>query len=247
MLCDLHTHTVYSHGIGYAHGKGTIRENVESAARQGIRQIAITDHGPGHRVYGLKMEKLPQMRDDIAEAQALFPEVEIKLGVEANIVDTPNGLDVPKERFGEFDFVIAGYHYGLPKGYMAKNYLYWHAGLPSGSTEQLRNKNTEMVVRALHENEVKVITHPCDKGPFDLPTICKACEETNTLMEINTRHKHLSAEDIAVAAAYDVQFIISSDAHKPEQVGTFAEGVMRAEQAGLPLSRIVNIAEREKQ
>ena len=59
MIYDHHTHTIYSHG------KGTILDNVRAAAAKGIRSIAITDHGPGHLTYGIKMEQLPQMRKDI--------------------------------------------------------------------------------------------------------------------------------------------------------------------------------------
>jgi len=73
--------------------------------------------------------------------------------------------------------------------------------------------------------------------------LCKACEETGTLMEINTRHKHLTADEIKIAADYDVSFIIDSDAHRPQEIGNFAEGVVRAASAGLELSRIVNIKE----
>ncbi|MDQ9891104.1 hypothetical protein RFZ55_01895, partial [Acinetobacter baumannii] len=63
----------------------------------------------------------------------------------------------------------------------------------------------------------------------------------NVLMEISTHHSHLTVEEIKIAAKEDVKFIISSDAHIPEKVGTFQGGVDRAIEAGLDLSRIVNI------
>jgi putative hydrolase len=243
--CDMHTHTVYSHGlIFYNHGKGTVRENAAAAAEKGIPMIAITDHGPGHRLYGVDMNKLPQIRKDIEEAQKAYPDVSIRLGVEANIVDSPNGLDITPEQFGLFDFVIAGYHYGLPHCSMMKNHICSHFGLPSGSTARLRNSNTDMVLRALHENDVKIITHPGDKGPFDIDAISRACEETDTLMEINMKHKHLTVDELRIAAKYDVRFIIDSDAHRPERVGDFAGGVLRACEAGVDLRRIVNLVAR---
>lgn len=244
MTADYHTHTRYSHGHGYAHGKGTVMENVASANAKGLREVAITDHGPGHKFYGLKMSKLSAMRADIEEAMRKFPNVKVLLGVEANIIDTPNGLDVPKEDFDKFDVVQAGYHYGLPRGHMTGNYIYWHGGLPAGSTAQLRNKNTNMALKALYENNIMLLTHPCDKGPFDIRALCNACEDTNTLMEISTRHTHLNIDEIKIAAKFDVKFAVSSDAHTPDKVGNYIEGVRRALEAGIDIDRIVNIEKR---
>ena len=64
-------------------------------------------------------------------------------------------------------------------------------------------------------------------------------------MEINTRHPHLTVEEIKIAARTDAQFIISSDAHSPERVGDFESGLVRAKEAGLDLSRIVNLREKK--
>ena len=42
-------------------------------------------------------------------------------------------------------------------------------------------------------------------------------------------------------AKENVKFIISSDAHSPERVGTYEGGLLRAFRAGLDPERIVNI------
>ena len=247
MTRDMHTHTVYSHGIIYAHGKGTILENVRAAAAHGLSEIAITDHGPGHRLYGLDEAKLPLMREEIARAMEIVPGVRVWLGVEANIIDTPGGLDVTEATFDQYDLVLAGYHYGTSNGHMAGNWISSHRLFPAGSTESLRVRNTEMTVRALFNNKILTLTHPGDKGPFDMHELCKACEKTGTLMEINTRHRHLTEEEIRIAADYDVRFIIDSDAHRPSEIGNFVEGVVRASRAGLSIDRIVNIEPLEKE
>ena len=65
MTYDLHTHTRYSHGWIVPHGKGTIDQNIVAAQQQGLRGIAISDHGPGHYMYGLKRKNLPEMRAEI--------------------------------------------------------------------------------------------------------------------------------------------------------------------------------------
>ena len=63
-------------------------------------------------------------------------------------------------------------------------------------------------------------------------------------MEINAKHPHLSVEEIRIAAKYDVKFVISSDAHVPENVGLYEPQLLRALDAGLDPERIVNIMAR---
>ena len=241
MKFDYHTHTIYSHGPVRPHGKGTIEENVRAAAERGLDAVAISEHGPGHLTYGLKKEKIPEMRDEIERLKKIYP-VEIFLSVEANIVDRDDYLDVLPEEFELFDFVNAGYHYGVKDGYCIANYSYTH-GMRKHKEEEYTERNTEMVVNAVMNNDIKILTHPGDKAPVDMDRVAKACEETGTWMEISTHHAHLTPAEIEICAKYDVRFVISSDAHVPEKVGTFEPGIEKARLAGLDLSRIVNIEE----
>ena len=75
--------------------------------------------------------------------------------------------------------------------------------------------------------------------------IAKACAKKGTWMEISTWHDHMTVEEIRIAMKEDVKFIISSDAHTPDRVGSFIGGLERAFEAGLPLDRIVNVVERK--
>ncbi len=236
-------HTNHSKTGPVLHAKGTVLQNVEEAHRKGIKEIAITDHGPGHFIYGVGIDMIETMRREIAEAVDLYPDMTVHLAVEANFKDTPNGLDVTPEQFKLYDFVNAGYHYGVTRSHMAWNYMADHGVIGSKSVEVLRYKNTELAVRAIESNKIKIITHPGDKGPFDMREICKACEKAGTLLEINARHKHLTAEEIALAGEYRVGFIIGSDAHRPERIGNYVATVQRAMEAGLDLGRIVNLEE----
>lgn len=237
MTFDYHTHTVFSHG------KGTIADNVEAAQSRGLRGIAITDHGPGHLTYGIRRESVAEMRRQIEALKPQYPDMDIFLGVEANILNRKNHLDISPEEFDEYDFVIAGYHYGVIHGYCAYNWAYRHSGFKK---KNLIIKNTEMTVKALYENNIRILTHPGDKGPFDMDELAKVCAATDTLMEISTHHKNLTVEEIRIAAKYDVKFIISSDAHQPCRVGDFEGGLARALTAGLDIDRIVNLEKVER-
>jgi putative hydrolase len=217
-------------------------DNARAAALAGLKELAITDHGPSD-FYGLDLKKIPQMRRDIAAAKAVFPKLKILLGVEADIVDTPNGLDVAPEDFDKFDFVNAGYHY-VPKCHMISNWVAFHLPVPAGAREKLRLQNTARIEKALRSNDIRILTHPGDKAFIDEHRVAKACEETGTLVEINARHKHPDVNDLQIYKQYDVKFVINSDAHRPRNVGRFAESLALAMEAGIDPERIVNIQKR---
>ncbi len=238
---DLHTHTVFSHGTG------TIADNAARAAQLGLTQLGIADHGPGHRFYGLKMSRIPEMRERIEEARAAHPGTEILLSVEANILNRSGTLDVTREEQKLFDYIIAGYHFGAygeePLSNVAMQMNGWWWSLTHLSSKKRLVFNTDMVVRSLYENEIRILTHPGCKAPFDLDEISKACEDRGVWMEINNKHDGLTVEGIRIAQKYDVRFVFSSDAHAPERVGSFEKALARAQQAGLDLSRVVNLTE----
>jgi Histidinol phosphatase and related hydrolases of the PHP family len=243
MTFDYHTHTPYSHG------KGTVEENVREAVSKGLREIAISDHGPGHLTYGVKRSDFPKMRAEINEVQKKYPQIKIWMSVEANTVcGTVNGLDITPEETGMFDFILAGYHFGVRNGYCMANWTWKHGiGNSAGRTQALMVRNTDMIVNAVMNNDIKILTHPGDKGSFDIAEIAKACAVKGTWMEISTHHPHLTVDEIKTAMKENVKFVISSDAHNPERVGDYAGGLERAEAAGLDLSRIVNLEKTEEE
>ena len=235
MIYDHHTHTTFSHG------KGSIEDNVKVAVQKGLKSIAITDHGPGHLTYGIDRNKIKVMREEVERLKLVYPQIEILLGVEANTIRVAPYIDLTEEDKKDLDIVLAGYHFGILKAGMVPNYINSHTGLFGRENSSLKVENTAMILNALYENDIAVLTHPGDKGPFDIEDIAKACVDTDTMIEINAKHKHLNVEEIKLAANYDVKFVIGSDAHISSKVGSFEEPLIRALQAGLDPERIVNI------
>lgn len=251
MRYDVHTHTTFSHG------KGSIEDNVKVAVEKGLSMIGIADHGPGHVTYGVKRSDFPVMRAEIDRLKPQYPNIEIKLGVEANIINPSGHLDISTDEEAILDYVLAGYHYGIfgeapirAAGIHVKNFWdnRWKKGKqgepPGRGSLRQRNRNTELVIKAIHENRIWVLTHPGDKGLFDLLPIAKACEETGTLMEISTWHEAPTTDELRNLAKTEARFIISSDAHSPHRVGTFAPGLARALSAGIDPARIDNLEEK---
>ena len=77
----------------------------------------------------------------------------MRASIEANILHaTPgsnheNGLDIRPEEFEEFDFIIAGFHFGCFDCSSIRNWL-WSHGIKFGE-EKLKESNTKMVIDAL--------------------------------------------------------------------------------------------------
>lgn len=232
---DHHTHTYFSHG------KGSIEDNVAMAAARGLEAVAITDHGPGSILFGIRKGDIVAMRAEIERLQPLYPQVKILLGVEANIT-TPSGqLDVSLEEQAQLDLLLAGYHCGALGEAGLKAAAIHLRNMAGLSSQKLRNLNTDCMVRAIYEREFSILTHPGDKGNFDIRVIALACADRGVLMEINNGHEALTVEDIKICAGTEASFIICSDAHIPANVGAFEAALGRALEAGLDLERIVNL------
>ena len=246
MIFDYHTHSTYSHGLlpWTPHGKGTIEEDARAAAAKGLTALAISDHGPGHMTFGIRLRDLPEIRKEIERVKLLVPGLEIYLSAEANICSGDRSLDISPIEAKQFDFLLGGYHLAVRHAYTVSNFFInrgYFAGEKNMRKATLRN--TEMIIRALHENNLRILTHPGDKAPVDILAIANACAETDTWMEISNFHRNLSCDEITLVAQTPVQFVISSDAHRPERIGSFEKGLKRALDAGLDPARIVNIKE----
>ena len=238
IIFDIHTHTIYSHG------KGTIEDNARQAAAVGLERLGISDHGPGSFSYGIDMKRIPDMRRDIEACRALFPQLKIELGVEANIINQNGELDITKDEQALFDYIIAGYHYS----YFGQKPLKGIGVVLGGmlhergitSSQRARNYNTDFMVNTILANKIDIVSHPGDKADFDIDAIAKACQDTDTVMEINHRHNGLTVEGIKTAMKYDVRFIMSSDAHTAGAVGNVERAWARVLEAGLDPARIIN-------
>jgi len=243
-MADIHTHTYYSHG------KGSVEDNVIAARARGIETLGISDHGPGHIAFGVRRRKFKEQKEEIIGLRKKYPDMKILFGIEANIDGLDGKLDISTEEAEFFDFVCAGWHYGslggmTPSG-MATTLTNFIRNTPRRASEKQIKRNTESIVRALEHNNILFLTHPGDKAPVDLEEIAKACARTDTLVEINTSHMSLSAEDIRMMAGGGARFIIGSDAHTPARIGDFGPAVKLTTEAGIDIDCIARIDVEQK-
>lgn len=248
LLSETHCHTFYS-GSGNGHAIGTVRDLVESARKLGFKEIIISDHGPGHVLYGIKRKNLKELRKTIDDLNKEYDDINILMGLESNVVAYSGEIDLSFEEIKIFDRLSVGFHYGIiPKDWDCF-FVFCLLNPLAKKIKFLRpyvtRKSTDAMIRVVEKYPINIITHPGSKVRLDIERLAKVCEKTGTALEINSHHNHLSVEEIKIAMKTGVKFSVGADAHRPEHVGNFERALDRIKQAGLSHDRIINLKEED--
>ena len=238
---DYHTHSKHSDG------HATVGEIVDAAAKCGLSEIGLADHGPNNIWTGVKnAQSLLKVQDELAELQFKNPDIKLLSGVEANIISLDGTIDVEKDILDRLDYLLVGLHANIiPKGPGGMDWILGNH-LPMGMRRfknRIRNQNTKALVGAVHRYKALAITHPGLKMEIDIPEVARACQVTNTAWEVNTGHRHPGFPAVLEAASSGVDFIVNSDAHCSETVGKLEYGSWILEKARIPIERILNAIE----
>lgn len=239
LTADYHTHTPYSHG------KNTVLENTMAAKKLGLKEIAITDHGFNHLLFGLKRKRLPDLRAEVEEAKKLTG-LNVLMGMESNLISLDGETDMKESDLPAFDIYLMGIHEvlrysGLGDAYsiMFRNYVAYKLG--KRPPEKVVQNTTRAYVNAVKNNPIDILTHINYKCFCDLKEVAKVCADYGTYIEINTKKRHVSAEELNLMASTGVRFVIDSDAHSADRVGDTAIAEQLLAEADVPLDRIDNI------
>jgi putative hydrolase len=160
MKIDLHTHSIAS-----GHAINTIHELINHAKAKGMTHLGITDHGPSmegapHEGYFWISGKIPIKIDN----------VNIYMGVEANIIDVSGKLDLSIDLLKKQKIVSAGIHQRTT--YRGNS----------------RNVNTEAIINTINSGLCNIITHPVRVDfPVDSEPIAEAAIDKNVLLELNNQ------------------------------------------------------------
>jgi putative hydrolase len=236
---DYHMHTKYSDG------NNTLEEMAKSAQVKGLKEIAITDHGPKNIGVGVKNEM--QYLEIKKETERVSDKlgIKVKCGAEANIISVDGHIDVSEAICKELDLLLVGLHpYIMPKD-INTAYNFVLANRFSKHLDSVRmkvmNTNSKALVEAMHHYDVDIITHPNLGMPIDTWEVARACAETDTLFELNVGHKYQSAADVILASKQGARFVANSDAHYVETVGDLDHASKILAQAKIPLEDIANV------
>jgi putative hydrolase len=238
LTADFHTHTTFSHG------KGSILDNALIAKEKGLKQIAITDHGYGHRMYGINHKKVPYMKELCRRAEEQTG-VKVLFGVEANILGVSGKTDMKTSDMEYMDIYLAGVHKfityeRLREWYLLlyKNYAARHFQKPS---KELIDRNTKVYINAIKSNPIDILTHPNYHIVADVYEVAKCCADYGTLFEIDARKEHLTDDEWEKVLKTGVKFVIDSDAHSPKNIGELGMVEELIKRVKIPEDRILNI------
>jgi DNA polymerase (family X) len=222
IIGDFHLHTDLS-----GDGRAPLEEMVATAIARGHRVLAVTDHAEG-TLSGVGRDALLDQRAKIRAMQAtLGDRLKLMHGVELNI-GADGQLDYDAEFRAGFDWCVASVHD--------------HFDLD-------RAAQTRRIVTAMREPSVRLIGHPSARMigarppiDLDLDEIAKVAVETGTALEINggLPRLDLSVEALRRTRGRGVTFVITSDAHKAEELERVRFASLNAERAWVDPETVAN-------
>lgn len=219
---DLQVHTNATDGVH------SLAEMVAAARQRGHEYVAITDHTKSVRVAGgLTSGALRRQFKAIDRLQRACPDITILKGAEVDIL-ADGALDLDDETLGELDVVVVAVH---------------------SKFNLSRPAMTKRVIRGLRHPHVQILAHPTGRligvrEPYqiDLDQIFTAAADYGVALEINAQPERLDLDDARTRAAHQagVRLVISTDAHRTEELGWMRYGVDQARRGWCEARHVLN-------
>lgn len=219
---DTHTHTVIS-----GHAWSTLTENCLAARARGMKGLCLTEHGPA--IEGGAPSYIPH-------SQRMLPEVvegiRVYKGVEINILDHENRIDIPPAYLKFCEFAIASIHTHM---------------FPE---RDKRDENTATYLEMLRNPYIDIIGHADDPTvPCDFEAMVSQAQKYGKLLELNnnstTAHRPGSLPSlkryILCCKAHGQRVCVASDAHFHTMVGNVGPMMRLLEELEFPQALIVNL------
>jgi len=226
ILGDLHVHTKYSDG------GNSIEEMAKVAKENGLKYIAITDHG-GKTISHINEKELEKQIKEIDELNEKMQGITILKGVEVDI-NSNGGLALKDSVLKKLDVVIASVHSGFKFS---------------------EDKQTARVLKAMDNDYVNILGHPTgrliqrrERLNLNLEKIYEKAKEKNIALEINSMPDRLDLNDAEVREAIEkgVKITIGTDAHSVSQLNYLELGTSVARRGWCEKGDVLNCLEVEK-
>ena len=245
-MIDYHLHTPLC-----LHATGSPEEYAGRAVELGIPEIGFSDHCPMPPDYDpefrMKLEEYPEYVGMVSRCGEAFPQLKIKLGLEADY--HPGTEDFVRNILGDYDFdyVIGSIHFLGDWGFDNPDQADKFKGR---DVYEIYEQYFDLVVGLArtglfdilgHPDVIKKFGHRPEKDWASLEKrALKAVAKAGMALDINTAGLRRPAREIyprpsmlKLAREMDIGITFGSDAHRPEDVGKdFDAAVALAREAG---------------
>jgi putative hydrolase len=216
---DMHVHSTFSDG------QSTIDENLEQARRIGLTRMCCVDH---------VRRDTPWVSDFAAavrQAAAGLP-LEVRIGIEAKILDRAGRLDLPRDRRGIDYIYIADHQVPLADGPHAPTEIRAALADERLLASDVVEAIVDATVAALVSHPRSVIAHlfsvlpklglsEADVPADQLARLVWAARRSNALVEIDERWKCPSLRTARAFRDAGVPIIFSTDSHRAADIGRY--------------------------
>ena len=219
---DLQMHSTWSDG------KNAIEEMLEACVTKGYEYFALTDHSKALAMTGgLDAKRLQEQWVEIDEVQARHPEIRFLKSQEVDIL-ADGTLDQDDDLLEQLDVVVISIHsrFDLPQA-----------------------EQTKRIITAMARPTVTILAHPTgrlinvrDPMEFDVDAVLQAAVEFDVAVELNAHPNRLDLRDTHLMHAKELgaQVVISTDAHRTDELDLMRYGVDQARRAWLEPGDVLN-------
>ncbi|MBA1433135.1 MAG: histidinol-phosphatase [Epsilonproteobacteria bacterium] len=254
MIVDLHNHTPLCN-----HAEGTVEEYIKAAMKRGTKVFGFSDHAPMDfdPKYRMKFEEMQSYEASVKAARENYKDkIEILLGYEVDYL--PGHMD-ERVLHADVDYLIGSVHFIDEWGFDNPEFIgrYEYEDIDTiwqkyfNSIEAMAKTKLFDIVG--HLDLIKIFKFMPKQ---DIKDIAKnallAIKENDMVLEINAAgyrkpvgEAYPSQELLQEAYKLGIDITLSSDAHKPEQVGLHNEEVIALAKA-VGYKKCAYFAKREK-
>jgi histidinol-phosphatase (PHP family) len=236
MIVDLHNHTPLCN-----HAEGEIEEYIEAAIQKGTKVFGFSDHAPMDfdPAYRMKFEDMKMYEARVKSAKERYKEkIEILLGYE---VDYLEGHMDKRVLEADVDYLIGSVHFIEGWGFDNPEFI---GKWKEQDVDEVWQKyfdtieamaQTKLFDIAGHLDLIKVFNFMPTKNIVNLAkNALLAIKESDMVLEINVAgyrkpvaQAYPSPELLKEAYRLNIPITLSSDAHKPQQVGLYNDTVIK--------------------
>jgi histidinol-phosphatase (PHP family) len=236
MIVDLHNHTPLCN-----HAEGSIDEYITAAIKKGTKFFGFSDHAPMDfdPAYRMKFEEMQQYEAAVSAAKERYKEqITVLLGYEVDYL--ANHMD-KRVLHADVDYLIGSVHFLEGWGFDNPEFIgKWQEQNVDDVWQKYFDTIEAMAETKLfdivgHLDLIKVFNF-MPKG--NIVTMAKraleAIKENNMVLEVNVagyrkpvKEPYPSQTLLTQAYKLEIPITLSSDAHKPQQVGLYSDEVMK--------------------